>query len=727
MDENNVFISGTQTTTIPIENHTYTAKFSTKVAVTLKNEFKDPNNVISNGGIINIDFVDKNTDLTGGKFDTTYGKNEQHRFEAKEQTRGAYYRGFNNLSNHDGGWVCPDSTRYFPVISTPVQAGTYTAKYRNRYDVSATTATYIEAGSGGTYNVNGTNVGAMWSGNVWQYESITLEAVPPSGFNFLVWSDGNQTNPRTLTPTVHTTLYAVFKQPLKSNTATALSSNAQRKLAKTTPPTPSQSSLAAPFMLYESSGSSFLSRKDILDEWEPEISIGGVPTATSFSRNPTLVLDDVGVNVGVVYDEVNTTTSTHTIQYDAYDGSTGSPPLFPILTIDQMNGSSDYQPMTSAAWTPHGNTKPSMFSATWRKDNSLYFGLGSWVNGFPFQQLSWSTPIDLNTVAPGAFNGATNPAMLTAIYPPATTQVPQFYVVWEDPNPTTGGIKLIRGGYNNSTWPPQASIVGWSPGQTIAANTPTETNSKPTIAIDGSTNVMIAWEYRNTSNASNPIGEIRARLFQPADILGPMQSVVSGSGSSLPSVPSIADYRNSTSKQNDFTLVWYTNQGTAVAHYTGGGWGMPYYVDPNGRSVSIQSSLNGSEDTRSIVYIGSSGPPYTINTKLIPPPTTLSSAVTIGWNMTSVPAGMYNLGFWNVYPTHVPGSYAFSAHGGNYVEEDPLTIRSGYWVKFVKDTTANYTGGPLDKLTINLAAGWNMVGTISNLVQTSGVSTSPAG
>lgn len=57
-----------------------------------------------------------------------------------------------------------------PVTATT----TYRANFAKQFNVNIATATYIEPGSGATYNVNGTNVGSTWQGTFLQYTTTPM-------------------------------------------------------------------------------------------------------------------------------------------------------------------------------------------------------------------------------------------------------------------------------------------------------------------------------------------------------------------------------------------------------------------------------------------------------------------------------------------------------------------------------------------------------------------------
>ncbi len=75
-------------------------------------------------------------------------------------------------------------------------------------NVNLLPATFFESGSGGTYKVYGENVGSTWSGTISGLASI--EAVPPEGYEFYQWNDGDTTNPRPITNNENITLHAIY-------------------------------------------------------------------------------------------------------------------------------------------------------------------------------------------------------------------------------------------------------------------------------------------------------------------------------------------------------------------------------------------------------------------------------------------------------------------------------------------------------------------------------------
>ena len=102
----------------------------------------------------------------------------------------------------------------------------------------------------------------------------------------------------------------------------------------------------------------------------------------------------------------------------------------------------------------------------------------------------------------------------------------------------------------------------------------------------------------------------------------------------------------------------------------------------------------------------------------------LSSVRYGGWNMISLPVVVSNKLKTSVYPGAI--SSAFSYQGG-YVTRDTLQPGVGYWLKFPGAGAFLYTGTALMADTVQLRAGWNMIGGLSVPVRKESVITVPSG
>ncbi|MBA4313225.1 MAG: hypothetical protein C0417_11410 [Chlorobiaceae bacterium] len=107
----------------------------------------------------------------------------------------------------------------------------YDEIYKQVFTIALSTANYVESGSGGSYLVNGNDVGSWWRGSYFQGSNpITIIPKPPIGYVFVSWSDGDLSNPRTISPSENIDVSAVFKKHLASSTLSATSQSNQRKI-----------------------------------------------------------------------------------------------------------------------------------------------------------------------------------------------------------------------------------------------------------------------------------------------------------------------------------------------------------------------------------------------------------------------------------------------------------------------------------------------------------------
>ncbi len=95
-----------------------------------------------------------------------------------------------------------------------------------------------------------------------------------------------------------------------------------------------------------------------------------------------------------------------------------------------------------------------------------------------------------------------------------------------------------------------------------------------------------------------------------------------------------------------------------------------------------------------------------------------------GWNLVSVPWIVADGGTGALMPTAVGKVYSF---GDGYHPVDSLVNGKGYWAKFGGDQFVTIVGGPLISDTIDIAAGWNLIGTISDQVAVGEVIEVPEG
>lgn len=101
-------------------------------------------------------------------------------------------------------------------------------------------------------------------------------------------------------------------------------------------------------------------------------------------------------------------------------------------------------------------------------------------------------------------------------------------------------------------------------------------------------------------------------------------------------------------------------------------------------------------------------------------------AMQAGWNLVSVPVRVADPRAASLFPGAVSPVYRFSGSQG-YLASDTLECGSGYWVKFDTAASVEITGVQVSPDTVPLAAGWNMIGTVSEAVDSAAVEQVPPG
>ena len=109
---------------------------------------------------------------------------------------------------------------------------TFIADLKKVCNITLPSGIRIDGGNSGTYKVNGINIGTSYTSTIVEGNSITIEAIPSSSDIFYQWSDGIISNPRIITPFVHTSVTAQYKAIHRSNDAAAFNTS-QRKLIQT--------------------------------------------------------------------------------------------------------------------------------------------------------------------------------------------------------------------------------------------------------------------------------------------------------------------------------------------------------------------------------------------------------------------------------------------------------------------------------------------------------------
>ena len=103
-------------------------------------------------------------------------------------------------------------------------------------------------------------------------------------------------------------------------------------------------------------------------------------------------------------------------------------------------------------------------------------------------------------------------------------------------------------------------------------------------------------------------------------------------------------------------------------------------------------------------------------------PSEYSIEVSAGWNMVSLPVTPIDYLKVNLFPTSQSNAYTFSS---TYIGKDTLKNALGYWLKFGESQNVPILGMFRSSDSVDVTAGWNMIGSISSPIQTTNITTTP--
>lgn len=449
-------------------------------------------------------------------------------------------------------------------------------------------------------------------------------------------------------------------------------------------------------------------------------------------------------------------------QFDAsivYLGSSGS--LFKSVDYgnDWQEAASGITPFALSAVARRGNTilaSGSGFPVIKRYDGSSWTNASVSVAGFSGRSLDFKT---LNgAVAFAAGQNDNKPALLRStnsgaswallrsnaytggryngvvVDPVDTNRIFAFGRIAADTNiiiSANGGGTWSRALGFGTTFPRVSALV-------IDATNPSTYSTKLYAAVDtGTTTEKGVWKSTNggvnwtkltgTLVAGQPV---RALAMNPKNPSALYASVDSGATFRLrKSTDGGATWTTLTGITGPFTrlimnpsnpassLDLFVIAGTAIYRTADGGasW-IPYTGSP----ISPIYSLGADGGYPYALAASTAGGVFTL------PLPSVSSDVVANWNMTSIPATLANYAAGAVYPTAVSPVYRYDQSLG-YVAVSQLANGPGYWLKFGPAQTLTYPGEPVHTLTVPVATGWNIVGTIADPVPVCGIQYTPPG
>ena len=101
-----------------------------------------------------------------------------------------------------------------------------------------------------------------------------------------------------------------------------------------------------------------------------------------------------------------------------------------------------------------------------------------------------------------------------------------------------------------------------------------------------------------------------------------------------------------------------------------------------------------------------------------------SLSVQKGWNLLSLPVKVLDPRTTTLFSTATSPAFAYNGYG--YSETDSIQNGTGFWLKFNTAQSVDMNGDSLLQDTIDVVAGWNMIGAIVKSISVSSIIQSPA-
>ncbi len=139
-------------------------------------------------------------------------------------------------------------------------------------------------------------------------------------------------------------------------------------------------------------------------------------------------------------------------------------------------------------------------------------------------------------------------------------------------------------------------------------------------------------------------------------------------------------------------------------------------LDTNKRYYWQINALNSSAN------IQASGSPWSFYTGAMSGMISDTYVFDKGWNLLSVPLQVSDFRKVVLYPTSSSKAFVYNSE---YVEKETLSVGVGYWLKFNDTGNVVMTGYLCDPETVDVNAGWNLIGSASNAVSINSITSIP--
>lgn len=445
------------------------------------------------------------------------------------QDAGGYKRHFREWEklNKDGSFVSSNSGITW---NTTVNGNhTFNARFNKEFNINLLAAQYLEPGTGGTYSINGNNVGSTASTTFIERIStpLTIGANLPANYCFYKWNDGYGASSRTLVPGNHIDLQAAYKAHLASATYGATGLNNQRKIVS--------DNYGEFHLVYESMGEIWYASSIDRINWTNEVCISD---GLGANVNPSIDYYENAEHTILYIDVVWTKTNTKEIifcqarnQYGYYEWRAREP-------VESF-GSEYINPGT---WTP-------VTSKGWVAYN--YSGVNN-VGGIRvrFKPVGWRSFLDFPSIWYNHPSVATNPTV--------DQNTSECYLIFQDASNAAIYYSELHwnGGKIVSTDNEFVSPPDW------------QSNEYPSVTVIGDEPV-VAWQSRH--NVVEGGSSVHCRV-RPNGAWSNIQSF--SYDYFLDLFPSVG----TTGSSNGITMIWSQDGNITKSSSGSGGWSAPSII-----------------------------------------------------------------------------------------------------------------------------------------------------
>ncbi len=126
-------------------------------------------------------------------------------------------------------------------------------------------------------------------------------------------------------------------------------------------------------------------------------------------------------------------------------------------------------------------------------------------------------------------------------------------------------------------------------------------------------------------------------------------------------------------------------------------------------TATLEIASNDPDENPLEIALSGSGVAPTFTVDIIP-----------GWNLLSLPLDPADRFYQSVYPGATDNTLFFYDNG--YLSGSELSTCKGFWLQFSASQAVEISGSPITQCVIDLAAGWNMIGGVSDTVPLASVS-----